>query len=380
MILKALLVVSAMAGEARLDFPHPTGAFIQISPPWYKKRIYDWQAGTLAEKKQCCLNLWQREIANLKSIGVRRVIVQFTMTAESSGNKLCFDPGGQVLIGGVPFSADQSDVVYLSLGAIIDNAEKHDIDVWIGLRQKDSWNSIGWPAIVASSKSVIGESVDVAMALQKTKLFGSKRFAGWYVVPEIDNRKPDVPQVNSVGHAGNLMLKELTAKLKQISNKPVAISGYCLPGGGNLDEKAFLNQLTDTLVNSGINTFLFQDSVGVLDSPAAPKGHLAQQEITGLADRYSRVIKAVGPGIETWPDLELMVGSGNDAPATNVDRLIDQLSAARYSQNIVTFSPSHYMTVLGGRRGSDVLFKEFFRAVNNRVFMDTPVPGCGVLR
>jgi hypothetical protein len=380
-ILGALLLICAMSGQASADFPRPTGAFIQISPPWYKRRIYDWQEGTLAQKKQCCLNLWRREFENLSRIGIKTVVVQFTVTAESALNKLCFDPGGQVTIGGVPLSADQNDVVYLSLGAIMENAEKTGMDVWIGLRQKDSWNNDGWPAIVSSSGSVIQETLDVADALkEKTKLLESKRFAGWYFVPEIDNRKPDGMTVEALGQAGSLMLKELTAKLIAVSNKPIAMSGFFLPGNGNIDEKAFLGLLKGTLRGSGINVFIFQDSVGVRDTPATPTVHLDEHSIKAIAARYASAIDAVGPGIETWPDVELMVGGGNDAPATNINRLIDQLTAAKAFQKIITFAPSHHMTLLGGRQGADQLFKDFYHAVTNQSFMDVPVQGCPALK
>jgi Domain of unknown function (DUF4434) len=366
----ALVCGSSVVGQG--NPPIVKGSFIALPPPWYQ-RVYD---APLAQKDACFAALWQREFADLDGIGFKTLIVQFTV----DDDHLYFDPHGEITIGGKPMKPETGDVLYSSLGAIMANAEKTGAEIWVGLRQKADWNGKGWPNVVDSADSVIEETCQVARALKSTKLLDTEQFAGWYIVPEIDNRMPDNMTVEAVGVAGKAMLTKLTAGLRAIAEKPVAISGFFREATGNVDEKSYLGLLRATLDGSGIKVFVFQDSVGVEDSPQAPKTSLSLQEIAKLTGRYEGVIRAAGNDIETWADVELMVGEAKDAPATQIERLKDQLAAAKACPKIVVFAASHHMTTLGGRTGANRLFRAFYLLKSGHAYADVQVQACPALK
>jgi Domain of unknown function (DUF4434) len=377
-VFSPLWLACGLLGGPADEPPRPTGGFIQLTPPWYR-RVYD-MPGTLEEKRRCLRALWQREFQNLRAIHFDTVIIQ----AAVSDDDVFFDQ--EVAIGG-GLKPKPKDILDLSIPSIMEQAgadPQNLVAVWIGLRLRGEWNDNSWEKLVSNPGPVVGETVAVAKALKKSGLLDSERFAGWYITPEIDNARPG--DIQATQAAGNGALKQIVAELKGIAAKPVAISGYFRPRKegqsekeflkGHLSEPEFFKLLTATLDQTGITHFIFQDSMGVEDSLTVLKAHLKPDEIRALSGRYAGVQQAVGKGITTWADVELMIGECEGAPATNITRLADQLEGARACKKRVVFAASHHLTVLGGRLESDRLFKDFYRLVTTQPFQELPVQNC----
>jgi hypothetical protein len=198
----------------------------------------------------------------------------------------------------------------------------------------------------------------VAKALKNSGLLDSNRFAGWYISPEIDNFQPPNPQATA--EAGNRMLRRLTSGLERIANKPIAISGYFRVSGINMGESEFFAFLCKTLAGSGIDVFLFQDGVGVEDSPQHPESSLAPTAIGALAERHAGVIAACSKAqVQPWADVELFVGP-NDLESAAPGRVLDQLiAAARYPKRVV-YDVDTDLTPLGNKPGALALFSSMF--------------------
>jgi hypothetical protein len=366
-VCSGILASTILAGDIDQAIPRPTGGFIQLPPPWYR-RVYQ-AGGSLADKERCLRSLWERELRNLKAIGLDTVVVQYSAT----DGTLLFD--GEVKIGGTILTPDRRDIAHRSIGAIMEQAGRQRLDVWLGLRFRSRWNSRTWASLISDPGPVIEETLAVARGLKDAGLLESDRFAGWYITPEIGNAR--VVNLEATRRAGNELLRKICAGLRAMADRPVAISGFYRtpkPGQsragfllGHLSEPEFLDLLDGTLAGSGVRVLIFQDGVGVEDSTRAPKSRLSSAEMSELERRFQGIIACCNRrGITPWADLELMVGEQGAMPATSLSRLQHQCQAARGFPKLVVFATSHYMTALGGARGSDRLFEDYFRLVTRK--------------
>jgi hypothetical protein len=115
-----------IAGSLAASPPVPTGGFISFPSDWYKT-VYD---AAPAKKAGCFAELWRREFLNLKAMKFDTVVVQFSL----KDCALYFD--GRVNVGGSVLSPNTGDIIYKSLGAVLQEARKQKIKVWVGLRHK----------------------------------------------------------------------------------------------------------------------------------------------------------------------------------------------------------------------------------------------------
>jgi hypothetical protein len=307
---------------------------------------------TRPQKERYYSDLWHKQFTYLTAMHFDTVIVQYA----AYDSTLYFN--GRVVLDGVRLAANPDDVGARALNIVMRQAEAAHIDVWVGLLQRRKWNDESWSDLVADPDPVVTETIAVAKALKSSGLLDSNRFAGWYISPEIDNFQPPNPQATA--EAGNRMLRRLTSGLKRIANKPIAVSGYFRVSGINMGESEFFAFLCTTLAGSGIDVFLFQDGVGVEDSPQHPESSLAPTAIGALAERYAGVIAACNKArVQPWADVELFVGP-NDRESAAPGRVLDQLMAAAPYPKRVVYDVDTDLTPLGKKPGAHALFSSMF--------------------
>jgi hypothetical protein len=374
LFLGGILAAEGLAAPARAAGDLPSGGFIQLPPPWYR-RVYHAES-SLAEKRRQLEALWHRELRNLRAIGFDSVVIQHSVADDS----VFFDR--EVRLGDRSLRPDPQDLVRWSIGTIIEQARREQMSVWVGLRFRSDWNNKGWGALVADPRPVIDETLAVATALKASGVLDTDTFAGWYITPEFDNARVANPKATA--RAGHELLKTLCSGLKDIQDRPIAISGYYRIRKvdqtrisflmGHLSEGEFLDLLEGTLAGTGVRYFIFQDGVGVEDSRKSPKSRLSPEEIGALKNRFRGVVtRCERLGITAWADVELFVGEEGSLPATSLTRLLDQSKAAEVFPKTLVYSASHHLTALGGAPGADRLFKEYYQHVRGRPYAETPL-------
>ncbi len=362
-----------IAGSLAASPSDPTGGFISFPSDWYKV-VYN---AAPAKKAACFSELWRREFVNLKAMKFDTVVIQFSLKDCS----LFFD--GKVTAGGSVLSPDTGDIIYKSVGAVLQEAKNQNMKVWIGLRHKEVWNNANWPKVVTEHEIIVKESLAVAQGLIESKLLAPETFAGWYISPEIDNYDKDFKETVRSGKA---MLKAISDGLDPITRKAglvpsgsgtsVAISAYFRPASGNMIESRYMDFLEQTLGGSGITHLLFQDSVGVEDSATKPKKNLDAAEKDTLRKRYDALI-AVGQkvGLTIWADIEVFAGGKAEvgAPAT---RVLDQLEPARVCPKRLVYSTNVHLSEFATRGGCPDLFKALYQEFSGKTIVPAIPPEC----
>jgi Domain of unknown function (DUF4434) len=340
-----LLTSSLLAAQ-----PTPTGGFIDFPASWAD--VVDNSNVSRTRKAIEYSNFWRKQFAYLKLMHLDTVIVQYAVYDAD----LYFD--GKVVLDGAQLSPSRANVEARALNIVMKQAEAAGINVWVGLRQRCDWNNESWSALVAYPEPVINETLAVGRALKASGVLNSHRFAGWYISPEIDNFQPPDSQVIALW--GNEMLRRITSGLKKIAPRPVAISGYFRVASDNMTEPEFFNFLGATLAGSGIDVFLFQDSVGVEDSTLHPENGLTPAQMSTLVNRHAGIIKVcAGVNVTPWADVELFVGD-SDTQTAGPARVLDQLTAAAGYPKRVVYDVDTDMTPLGTKPGADNLFQKLY--------------------
>jgi hypothetical protein len=335
-------------------FPAASGGYIQLPSPWFQhvKNLPHTQ------REHVYRAMWRQQFDELRELGFDTVVVQYTVL----DNTAYLD--GKITIGLSVLQTDGSFVNTQALRTIMQEAERTGVNVWIGLRQRSTWNESPWSTLVTSGQPLLQENLAVAQAIQATGVLRSHRFAGWYIPQEIDNAPP--ANMVQAEIAGNIFLKALSSALKQIARKPVSISAYFRRLDGDLDVCDSLAFLEATIAGSGIDLLIFQDSVGVDDMGSPPEKHLGAAEIARLSARYGDVIAiCVALGIATWADVELKVDDQD--MASNIFRVHDQLEAAQVCHKTIVFDINHYLTTVDGIHGADALFRAYLQLIHGNL-------------
>lgn len=344
----------------------PSGGFIAFPSDWYT-RVTDAKL-PLAQKGLCFEEAWRQEFANLKAMKFDQVVVQYSVYDRS----LYFD--GKVRLGNEDLTPNLGDIIYRSLGAVVEQARAQQMRVWVGLRHRADWSqSKNWPKIVANSDRVIDETVAVAQALVDSKQLDptSPWFAGWYICPEIDNFRP--PDASVTAKSANAMLATLKAKLKKVADKPVAISGYFRVAEYNMKEREFNTYLRTMLAGPVVDLFILQDSVGVEDSLQHPADHIDKTQMTVLKNRFGLIKKTmVDLNIDVWGNIETLVASGQRSALPC--RVRDQITAAGVFDKMIVFDTNVHMSAFGTRPGSVDLFEALYQKLAAKVYQPLPIP------
>jgi hypothetical protein len=315
------------------------------------------------QKDRCLRSLWEQVIGGFKQLRFETLLLQYTVY----GDNVFLDR--PVTFGHTTLEPDPKDIIRCSLGLVAEVARARGLELWVGLRLTDRWNRASWPELVgALGGETAAGMLGTADAVARTGV----EFGGWYISIEIGNYVPDIP---TAVHNGNRWLADVTAKLKRLAPKPVAISIYFREATGNLAEEEFCRFLTATLTGTGLDVLIFQDGVGLSDSPEHPQTNLSPAQVAALQQRYLRVADACHAAEvrRMWADVELCAGTDRDeqtlarhsrtdaaekkAPAAQFGRVLDQCGAVRGAETIVGFEACECLTPLDGRPGSAELYR-----------------------
>jgi hypothetical protein len=252
---KIVLVFSTLAGCAGRLTPLAhcpggfEGSFIQID----------------SREESFTVAAWRRELALLRSVGVRRIILQYT--GDQSG----------------PY--DRREGARSPVAALLEAASREGMEVLLGLHEDRRWPD-----------RFTGDEIppplhDEAEARRLGAEYGSSRaFAGWYIPHEIDDATWGT---EDGARRLNAFLRRTTERLHAlVPGRPVAIAPFFTR---TLRPRAHARWWRTVLAGSGVNVLILQDGVGT--SRASP-------EQAALYLRELRPVLAL-LGIRLWSVVEL---------------------------------------------------------------------------
>jgi hypothetical protein len=180
---------------------------------------------------------WRAELANLRRIGMRSLILQW---AEYDDVSFVTDGGGAG-----PSTIERILAIAGELG----------LECHIGLSLRSSWYQVE-QVTPAYLEQELTRNIRTAEQLQ-AKLRGAPGFAGWYVPHEVSVSLYTEPQRELI--LG--FMEALTRRLKQLDAlKPILASGYTDPTAIHLAR--FTLRWEELLYRSGVDVWLFQDGAG----------------------------------------------------------------------------------------------------------------------
>lgn len=251
-----------------------------------------------------------------------------------------FLPLGQVATWGEDaVIADAGD--WNPLGNILAAAERHGMQVWLGLSlDPDYWQGVFDPA--ASSAS------NIALMLQLEELYGaSPALAGYYLPEEIDDRS----FVSERAHGA--MIEYLAAMVEAAHGqvgRPVMVAPYF---GMNPNAEAYAAWWDVTLTSAPVDVIAMQDGVGTRRT-TAEQGVPVYRALQPVAAKH---------GVALWSDLEVFEQTHgwpvNDLPwrarPATIDSVVEQLGLeAPYVEKFVVFDFTHYMSPRLGAASADL--------------------------
>jgi hypothetical protein len=329
----ALMSRAATASTMRI-----TGGFIQYQGWMMRNRLHPSNSQGLSK------DTWKKELEAMRRAGIDTIIIQ---RLEADGESFMPDCNDREAV-------DPTKV-------ILDYADKHKMQVFVGL------SSGAWPdskvesADVDLLNSTRGENIRVANAVWSR--YGKHRsFTGWYIPQEIWNINWQDEQNERI----RTFYRAVSDHCKGISNgKPVAISPFFSPFG-NAHEEAVTAVYTaflkgdDKVQGAGIDIVMLQDGVGA-------RCRNVQSDIFSVQSYFRAFLNATREAskvkkVALWGNLEsfkTVQGGCVDnfqrpfkaAPA-DFNRLQIQLEAASFDfdenqpffEKLVTFDFFHYMS------------------------------------
>lgn len=329
----ALIVASFFTMATTTAGPRLGGAFIQLDGC-----NKDWTPKT-----------WESELARMRVAKLKIVIVQYMETREGD------DPPTSEEF--VPQTGNDPD----PLRTILDDADRHDMKVFVGLRydarllKSEFLNDAPEKLKTALADELNRTTELVARVTERYRLKSRASFAGWYLPVEIANFDEHFPGESKgwVAQLSDFTQKLVTACHAKV-DKPVAVSPYfngikmdgMLPEGlVGPDEmgrnyKRFLQE-------TGLSIVMLQDGVGVGKIPADAVEAYVRPYLLAVANACSEASPPQGPRIEFWLNVESI--------GADMDRLRAQLAlGVPTAKTIATFDfPCHL--------GHNPLYEQYLR-------------------
>ena len=309
-LLPALVAALSLASPATAAESGPVfeATFLQL-----------WDDHNLRTREQ-----WETLCANLRALGVREVVVQWTLITER------------------PFAwrltQEQRSVVPMDpvreMPAVRDffqAAEQGGLKVWLGLTHDPDW----WEAIKNNSKVVevylnrfFQDQTRLAETL--TERYGSRSaFAGFYIPQEIDDGTWLEPDKRAVlaGH-----LTRLTKVLKSL--KPEARVAISCFANGKDDPIHYAGFWRELMTSAGLDEVFVQDGVGA--------GKLTVDEAFLYLSRISETVSKAGR--RARPVVEIFKNKDGEFIPASMERIKRQLESAYQASGpgVIAFSLPDY--------------------------------------
>jgi hypothetical protein len=330
--LYTLLCGTLCAAETPASHPHLalSGGFIQYQ---------DWM-------RKLDAPAWRKELSAMRSAGMDLVIIQWLKV---NGSRF------------LPANDHEIDPTQV----ILEDADAHGMQVYIGLAMDDAWWQKATDAVYLERAA--GESITVAE--EAWKRYGKHRsFAGWYVPQETWDAAYTNAQIGSLRN----FLRKISERCKALSGgKPVATAPFF---GGNVTPAVVEKVYGQLLDGAGIDILMPQDGVGARGWEA---------DVAGRVVPYFQAFRGacVANGIALWADMEsfrLIHGAPKDSlptqfEPTDIGRLKQQFVAeAPFVSKFVTFDAFHYLSPYRGA-AQKRLYNDYLREFVARDFL--PVYG-----
>ena len=325
-------LVTALLGHApaaqKQTAPVFTGSFLQA---WY---CVDWDESR-----------WDAEIDAMKEAGLDKLILQDTAQMDLRGGWTVYYPTELDALRG---HGGYGDVIEGALRA----CRKGGLRLFVGLAGFESWWVLG---------GLLGQydKVCAVMADMQREIFARYHerypdaFYGWYFTPEISNVPTMKASVPSLARGLNRVLDTATALDPAM---PVLLSPYFteyLAVPSVLATLPLWQTLLETAHSRDGDIFCPQDAVGAQWTP--------QRDLEKVWQMYREAVAGCGKELCLWANCETLTVARKAIPlmppatvetvnsAATLDRLVWQMRiAAKYCDEIVTFSYNHYYSPLTG--------------------------------
>ena len=317
-----LVLLGVRTGAAKRCDAVFTGTFIQS---WY---CADWDDAR-----------WAQEIADMRSVGIDKLIVQDVAEMDADGNWTVWYPSALPDFGAVDGTVDV-------IGSALRACQAGGIRVFIGLAEFENW----W--VFGALSSEYGKVCRI-MANMQQEIYDMYHadypdaFYGWYFSPEINNVPTMKASVLKIARGLSTVLDAATAI---DSRMPVLLSPYFTEYMAVPSVLATLPMWQILLQQSHLregDIFCPQDAIGAQWTKAA---HLRK-----VWEMYAAAVESCPVKLRLWANCECMTVARKavplfppatleteNSPAT-LDRLVWQMqTAADYCEDIVTFSFNHY--------------------------------------
>ncbi len=323
------LLGHAPAAQPKTD-PVFTGSFLQA---WY---CVDWDDAR-----------WDEEIAAMQEAGLDKLILQDTAQMDLRGGWTVYYPTQLDALQG---HGGYGDVVEGALRA----CQKGGMKLFVGLASFESWWVLG--GLFGQYSKVCAVMADMMREIY-ARYYDAypDAFYGWYFTPEISNIPTMKATVLTLARGLNKILDAATALNGAM---PVLLSPYfteyiavpsvlaTLPMWQALLEAAHLRDG---------DIFCPQDAVGAQWTP--------QKDLEKVWEMYKAAVDGCKTELKLWANCETLTVARSKVPlmppatletvnsAATLDRLVWQMqTAAKYCDEIVTFSYNHYYCPLTGTR------------------------------
>jgi hypothetical protein len=276
---------------------------------------------------------WRSELDNLRRIGIKIVIVQWSQYDDTD---FALADSGKSPVEAIAAAADEKGM-----------------DLYVGLSLRKSWG-----LAENFTKKYMADELDRNTQLAD-RLYGLLRprasFRGWYIPHEVS----DLDLANDHQAMTRAFFHKLTAHLNAIDNlKPVLASGYTDPNQSELVHFTWFWTLF--LNEAGIDILLFQDGAGIARQ-TKPQDNLAFVDaIVTLGEEFDF-------NCEVWLVAETFTqthGRPLDdqsfaADSADAARLREQLAAlSKYKKRLVAYSYFDYMRPSAGEAAAH-LFEDY---------------------
>lgn len=258
---------------------------------------------------------WHKELEAMYAAGLRTVVIQWLQS-----DRVSYLPG--------------SDSEPDPTAAILNFADEHGMEVWLGLAMdRRWWQEIESDAFLDELSAKCRQTADRAGA----RYGRHASFRGWYIPPEPSDAPYTAVQVARL----RKFLGDIARHCKAISNDKLVGFAPFLTGEHEPErvEQCYAQMLAD----SGVDVLMLQDGVG------------ARGWDDCVHSRVNPLFRAIRNacltnGVEMWSDIEVFRNTSKDpakpsfTPA-DVKRLGKQLAAeAPYVTRFVAFDFFHYMS------------------------------------
>lgn len=288
---------------------------------------------------------WQTEIADMQRAGIKYLILQDVANKayKSSGGgwSVYYDTDLAVFDG----AAKAPDVIEAALR----NCKGTDIKVFVGLAMFDDFWTEG--AMTGQYAEMCAVAADMAQEIYgKYHSRYAENFYGWYFTPEFNNILTCQVNIGGMCDGLNVIIDRINALDPSL---PLLLSPFYAEylAAGPVVTLANLVRILNTVHFRDGDIFAPQDAVGAL--------WVKEENLEKTWKIYSEAVKTADADIKLWANCENFTLAFADTafdgiftrPATEnteavpatLDRFTRQMkTAAKYAENIITFSYNHY--------------------------------------